>query len=166
MGKKKNHLGKKHQYFRAAAGAVVQGPDGRVLAFERTGEPGAWQFPQGGLECAETPEEAVRRELLEETGIPTEAVEMVESYPEWLAYELPEPLRNGKKGRGQVLKWYRFQFLGTESDIDLEGAWANEFRAWKWTTIRQLAEETVPFRRAIYRRLAAAWNEAPPTASW
>lgn len=166
MGKKKNNLGKKHQYFRAAVGAVVQSPDGRVLAFERSGEPGAWQFPQGGLECGETPEEAVRRELVEETGIPVEAVELVESYPEWLAYELPEAYRNGKKGRGQVIRWFRFRLLGTESDIDLDGARADEFRDWKWTTLRQLAEETVPFRRAPYRRLAAIWNDVDPVAGW
>ena len=45
--------------------------DGRVLVGRRRGSHGAgtWAFPGGKLEAGESPEEAVRRELAEETGL-------------------------------------------------------------------------------------------------
>ena len=54
-----------------AAAVIVR--DGRVLmVHERSHRPGArewWTLPGGGIEPGETPEQAVRREVLEETGL-------------------------------------------------------------------------------------------------
>ena len=47
------------RYFRAGVGAVVLEPNGRVLVLERSDVPGAWQFPQGGLDDGETPPEGM-----------------------------------------------------------------------------------------------------------
>ncbi|HUB95694.1 MAG TPA: NUDIX domain-containing protein, partial [Stellaceae bacterium] len=41
---------------------------GRVFVGRRIDTPGAWQMPQGGIDAGETPKEAARRELKEETG--------------------------------------------------------------------------------------------------
>ena len=51
----------------AVVGAVFH-DNGRVLAIQRR-DTGEWQPPGGVLELAETFEEGVRREVLEETGI-------------------------------------------------------------------------------------------------
>lgn len=53
-----------------AAGVMVVAPDGRVLLGRRQGRDhaGEWAFPGGGIEGDETPEQAARREFLEETG--------------------------------------------------------------------------------------------------
>ncbi|MFC9296908.1 NUDIX hydrolase [Streptomyces sp. NPDC057010] len=51
----------------SVAGAVVR-DDGRLLAIRRA-DNGTWELPGGVLELAETPEDGVRREVLEETGI-------------------------------------------------------------------------------------------------
>ncbi|MGW7413513.1 NUDIX hydrolase [Streptomyces sp. NPDC054863] len=44
------------------------GDDGRALAIQRT-DNGAWEPPGGVLELHESPEEGVRREIREETGL-------------------------------------------------------------------------------------------------
>ncbi|WNI25105.1 NUDIX hydrolase [Streptomyces sp. ITFR-16] len=45
-----------------------QGEDGRVLTTRRA-DNGTWEPPGGVLELAETPEDGVRREVYEETGV-------------------------------------------------------------------------------------------------
>ena len=85
------------QRFRAGVVIVVRHhDDDRVLAFERTDVPGAWQLPQGGIDKGEEPIDAARRELAEETGLGADDVELVGEYPEWVVYELPAELRAGQ----------------------------------------------------------------------
>lgn len=52
-------------------GAVVHDDDARLLVVLRARDPGAgrWSIPGGRVERGETDEEAVRREVLEETGL-------------------------------------------------------------------------------------------------
>ncbi|MFE0147880.1 NUDIX hydrolase [Nonomuraea sp. NPDC059007] len=51
-----------------SVGAAVVGEDNRLLAIRRR-DTGAWQLPGGILERDEGPLQAVRREVLEETGV-------------------------------------------------------------------------------------------------
>ena len=140
------------EYFRAGVGAVIIDGRGLVLALERTGIAGAWQFPQGGLKRGEEPKDAVYREIAEETGIGGRELELLETSPEPQAYELPQEARSGKTGRGQVQYWFLFRFLGDESVINVERG--GEFRAWLWLPFPELLKGTVEFRRPVYRRLA------------
>lgn len=48
--------------------AVVRDSRKRILVMKRR-EPRVWEFPGGGVEWGEAPEKAVRREVLEETGL-------------------------------------------------------------------------------------------------
>ncbi|MFD4242775.1 NUDIX hydrolase [Streptomyces sp. NPDC058525] len=62
----------------SVAGAVVR-DDGRLLAIRRA-DNGAWELPGGVLELAETPEDGLRREVLEETGIHVEVGQLTGVY--------------------------------------------------------------------------------------
>ena len=66
--------------------------------------------------------------------------------------QLPKPSK--KHGLGQVQKWTLFLFKGEDADIDLEAATPKEFCAYKWTTLRELSNEAVWFRKGIYKQLA------------
>jgi len=144
------------QTFRANVGAVIINGDGLVLALERKDFPGSWQCPQGGLDNDEEPLEAVRREILEETGIHASSLELLERHPDWLAYEFPEEVQAVKAWRGQAQKWYLFRLKGKDSQITLgEG---KEFRAWEWVRMETLLSRTVDFRRPVYQELAQAFK--------
>jgi ADP-ribose pyrophosphatase YjhB (NUDIX family) len=50
-----------------SAGGVVVNPEGRVLLVSQHGT--SWSLPKGHLEAGETPLEAARREIREESGV-------------------------------------------------------------------------------------------------
>ncbi len=99
--------GSAHSFFRAGVVIVVRHPDGeRILAFERVDSPGSWQLPQGGLHRDESPIEGAWRELGEETGLGESDVVARAEYPDWIAYEWPDDVKErlGRDGKrlGQV----------------------------------------------------------------
>jgi putative (di)nucleoside polyphosphate hydrolase len=140
------------QYFRAGVGAVILDRRGQVLVFERTGMPGAWQFPQGGMDRGETPRAAVVREVAEETGIPRRALRLVARYPQPLAYELPARARTKKTGLGQVQYWFFFLWEGPPGalpSLPREG----EFQAAAWVPYGRAVRRVVSFKRPVYEIL-------------
>ena len=60
--------------YRPNVGIILCNAQKQVLWARRIGQ-NAWQFPQGGIKCDETPEEALYRELWEEVGLVPEKVE-------------------------------------------------------------------------------------------
>src|SRR5580704_10554978 len=53
------------------AGAIIRDGDGRLLLIQRRNDPGAglWSLPGGRIEPGESDEQAVVREVAEETGL-------------------------------------------------------------------------------------------------
>ena len=149
--KKRQKVEHRTQSFRAGVGAVILNEDGLVLGLERRDIPGAWQLPQGGLEGNETLLEAIQREVREETGIEADDLELLSTTPRWLAYELPEGARTKKIGRGQVQRWFLFQYTGLDEAITLGDK--KEFRAWTWISMDELTSKVVSFKQSVYREL-------------
>jgi putative (di)nucleoside polyphosphate hydrolase len=140
------------RHFRAGVVAVVERSDGEVLAFERADAPGSWQLPQGGIEVGEDAVDAVWRELKEETGLVPSEVTLVGEHPVWVAYEWPPEVRGGRKGIGQVQRWFTFRVNDDEVAPRPDGS---EFTAWRWVDRAWLVDNVVEFRAAAYRRVLA-----------
>jgi putative (di)nucleoside polyphosphate hydrolase len=149
------------QYFRAGVGAVIARQDGHVLVLERSGVAGAWQFPQGGLEEGEEPEQAVYREVHEEVGLTRESLELLDALPDLTAYELPVNARSSKSGRGQTQYWFYFALVAAETAIRLPRR--GEFRAWRWAEFDDVVRSAVEFRRRVYARLRQHFHEQVTT---
>jgi putative (di)nucleoside polyphosphate hydrolase len=65
--------------YRSNVAAILRNTRGEILVCERLNIPGAWQFPQGGVDEGETLEQALTRELREEIGVVPEDIRIVTS---------------------------------------------------------------------------------------
>lgn len=115
----------------------------------------SWQFPQGGIKRGETPEQAMYRELQEETGLRPEHVRVVARTRGWLRYEVPEKwVRREWRGhyRGQKQIWFLLRLVGRDTDVDLRASGHPEFDAWRWNAYWIPLESVIEFKRDVYRR--------------
>ncbi len=146
--------------FRPAVGAVLLNRDGLVFTgkrFDQTQE--AWQMPQGGIDNGEDARTAILRELEEEIG--TRNVAILREHPDWLLYDLPAHLVGlvwEGKYRGQRLKWMALRFLGRDSEINVATEHA-EFSEWRWLKSAEVLRLVVPFKREVYARALAAFDD-------
>ena len=100
------------------AGGVVVRSDGaipRYLVVQAKNEPREWVLPKGHIERGESPEQAARREVLEETGVETavrDVLDTVEfSAPDGKVkaqFFLMEMVREGQPREGRERQWLDF----------------------------------------------------------
>ncbi len=140
--------------FRANVGIVLSNGDRRLFWGGRAGRDG-WQFPQGGIQPGEDPEDAMFRELAEEIGLTPDDVELVGQTRDWLRYRLPrryvrrnsQPLCIGQKQR-----WYLLRLLSPESRLRFDTTPKPEFDRWRWVDYWFPLKNVIYFKRRVYRR--------------
>jgi putative (di)nucleoside polyphosphate hydrolase len=140
--------------FRLNVGIILCNDEGKLFWARRVGR-NVWQFPQGGINPDESPEEALIRELREEVGLGAEHVEIVGCTRQWLRYRLPKrlvrhdalPLCIGQKQR-----WFALRLVGGEQHVCLNTTETPEFDHWKWVTYWHPLREVAAFKRKVYER--------------
>ncbi|QLE84570.1 MULTISPECIES: RNA pyrophosphohydrolase [Shewanella] len=141
--------------FRANVGIIICNRFGQVMWARRFGQH-SWQFPQGGVDDGESPEQAMFRELYEEVGLKPEHVKVLTSTRSWLRYRLPKRLiRQDSKPLciGQKQKWFLLQLKSDESAVDLNACGHPEFDDWRWVSYWYPVRQVVSFKRDVYRKV-------------
>jgi putative (di)nucleoside polyphosphate hydrolase len=136
---------------------------GQVLWARRIGQD-AWQFPQGGIDHKETPEQALYRELNEEIGLSRDSVKIVACTQGWLRYKLPRRMlrQGGSSFVGQKQKWFLLKMLAADDTVRVSHSSSPEFDLWRWVSYWYPLGQVVSFKRDVYRR---AMKELAPALS-
>jgi len=114
----------------------------------------SWQFPQGGIDRGETPEQAMFRELHEEVGLQPQHVSIVARTRDWLRYEVPDRyIRRDARGhyKGQKQIWFLLRLVGHDWDLNLRATNHPEFDAWRWNDYWIPLDVVVEFKRGVYQ---------------
>jgi len=118
----------------------------------------SWQFPQGGIDRGETPEQAMYRELHEELGLRPTHVSLVGRTRDWLRYEVPERfIRRDARGhyRGQKQIWFLLRLVGHDWDLNLRATNHPEFDAWRWNDYWVPLDVVIECKRGVYQKALA-----------
>ena len=113
----------------------------------------SWQFPQGGIDRGENPEQAMFRELHEEVGLFPQHVQVLARTRDWLRYEVPDRfIRRDARGhyKGQKQIWFLLQLVGHDWDLNLRATDHPEFDAWRWNDYWVPLDVVVEFKRGVY----------------
>ncbi|MBT5483280.1 MAG: RNA pyrophosphohydrolase [Gammaproteobacteria bacterium] len=140
--------------FRPNVGIIIFNGHGKLLWAKRLGQD-AWQFPQGGVQRDESPEQAAFRELNEEVGLAPEDVEIIASTDKWLRYRLPSHLIRQNSHPvciGQKQKWYLMRLLSDTQKIRFDLSEKPEFDHWRWVSYWYPVNQVVSFKRKVYRK--------------
>ena len=140
--------------YRANVGIILSNDRRQVFLGRRIGQD-AWQFPQGGIDRSESPEEAMYRELWEETGLGSDDVELLGCTRDWLKYRLPR--RYVRRNQtplciGQKQIWYMLRMIGEETAFDLGAGPKPEFDRWRWVDYWEPSRKVIFFKREVYER--------------
>lgn len=140
--------------YRPNVGIVLVNPKNDVFWAKRVKEH-AWQFPQGGIQSGESPEQAMYRELYEEVGLDPSHVRVLGRTRDWLRYDVPKTwVRRETRVpyRGQKQIWYLLRMVGRDCDVCLRRSDKPEFDAWRWHRYWVPLDAVIDFKRQVYQQ--------------
>ena len=141
--------------YRANVGIILANRRDEVFWGKRINQD-AWQFPQGGIQHGETPQQAMFRELEEEVGLQRDHVRVLGRTRDWLRYEVPERWARRRDGgacyRGQKQIWFLLRLTGRDCDVKLRASRHPEFDAWRWNDYWVPLDCVIEFKREVYRQ--------------
>lgn len=142
--------------FRPNVAALIVRAEGQLLICERWGVPGAWQFPQGGVDAGESFKEALFREVREEVGLRQKDYKILRRR-EGYRYLYPAEVRekklrkHGCKGQEQVYFLCRLKPQALEINVHQKPP---EFQAHRWILPEEFDLDWLPsFKREVYREV-------------
>ncbi len=137
--------------YRPNVAAILVDPVGCILVGERMNLPDSWQFPQGGLDPHESPEEGLPRELHEELSLEP-ADYAVEAKRGPYRYLFP-PGRTKEGYRGQEQHYFRLRLLAPATKVNVHTP-CPEFRAVRWIEPADFRLAWLPeMKREVYRQV-------------
>jgi len=138
--------------YRPNVAAILVNARGEIFVAERLAPKGAWQFPQGGIDDGEDAQTALYRELAEEIGVRSEAVQILQVRSGYRYAFAKGRLKYGIYG-GQEQTYFLCRFTGKDADINL-AATHQEFGRWRWIRPEEFRMDWVPrFKRTVYRQV-------------
>ncbi|MBP3913968.1 MAG: NUDIX hydrolase [Lachnospiraceae bacterium] len=114
---------------------IIQKPDGRFLITKRSADKrwaaGAWEVPGGGVRAGESSEDAVRREVKEETGLTVSSILLIDTYSN---VDL-------KRGDNYFVDIYFIREEFDEKDVRIDPHEATGFQLASFDEIKALEDE-------------------------
>lgn len=140
--------------YRSNVAALMIDANGNLLICERSNLPGAWQFPQGGVDPGEQIEQALYREIREEIGLSKEHYEILRR-KDGYRYLYPEDVRSKKiqkhGNHGQEQTYFLCKLRPNAPDIDVNQS-PREFRSYRWIQPNEFDLDWLPpFKHEVYR---------------
>ncbi len=142
--------------YRPNVAALVVNSAGNLLICERKTTPGAWQFPQGGVDAGESLEAALHREVSEEVGLLAQDYEVVD-HRDGYRYLYPKRVRVKKirkhGSHGQEQTYFLCHLRTNAPQVNVKQK-RPEFRAYRWILPEEFDLDWLPaFKRDVYREV-------------
>lgn len=129
---------------------VLKNKNGEYLIQKNARLNNHWQFPQGGVDEGETPEEAVVREVSEEVGIDPKYLKIEKKLNASHEYVWQKHFQLIRGYKGQRQTAYLLNFLGNENNIDYQDS--DEVEDIKWVKKEDLLKKVHPIRRSFIKQ--------------
>jgi putative (di)nucleoside polyphosphate hydrolase len=131
--------------FRKNVAAVIVNDKGLILVGKRTDVADAWQLPQGGADCNENEQDAVFREVLEETGIKPEFLKVIKK-SSIIRYLFPPEIKKNMKFDGQEQIYFLIKITGQDWSLER----SDEFSDFEWIDQNEVVKRAVEFKKNSY----------------
>ena len=141
--------------YRKNVAAVIMDVEGRVLLGRKKEDSKYYHFPQGGVGRRESFEDALWREIVEETGLHRTQMRILARLA-GLSYKYRRKNKKSSKWEGQEQTYYLIEYTG-DSDI-LFSPSSEEFTVFEWVHYSQLSPELfVSFKREVIEEVLEAF---------